>query len=56
MLFPGKSLIQAKGNNQVASGNFHSLWVYLIAPIVGSAIAVPLWTITRGSGSGDTEN
>jgi aquaporin Z len=41
---PARSLAPA-----IISGNFHALWVYLFAPILGSAMAVPLWRITRGS-------
>lgn len=31
----------------VVSGEFGVLWVYLLAPAVGSLIAVPLWLLTR---------
>ena len=41
---PARSLAPA-----VVSGNLHALWVYLTAPILGSAIAVPLWRATRGN-------
>lgn len=32
----------------LVSGHLQSLWVYLVAPVVGSAIAVPCWRLTRG--------
>jgi aquaporin NIP len=41
---PARSLAPA-----LVSGNFHALWVYLVAPLLGSALAVPLWRMTRGS-------
>jgi aquaporin Z len=31
----------------LVSGHTAALWVYLIAPILGSGIAVPLWRIVR---------
>ena len=31
----------------LVSGHFTSLWVYLTAPILGAAIAVPCWRLTR---------
>jgi aquaporin Z len=31
----------------LVSGDMHSVWVYLLAPFVGSALAVPLWRFTR---------
>jgi aquaporin Z len=40
---PARSLAPA-----LVSGHFQSLWVYLVAPLMGSAIAVPCWRITRG--------
>lgn len=40
---PARSLAPA-----LVSGNFHALWVYLIAPVLGSVVAVPLWLLTRG--------
>src|SRR5690348_3502617 len=39
---PARSLAPA-----ILSGNLSALWVYLIAPIVGAAVAVPLWKIVR---------
>jgi aquaporin Z len=39
---PARSLAPA-----VLSGHLAALWVYLIAPILGAAIAVPLWKLTR---------
>lgn len=41
---PARSLAPA-----LLSGNLHALWVYLTAPILGSAISVPLWRATRGN-------
>jgi len=41
---PARSLAPA-----IASGNFHALWVYVAAPVLGSAAAVPLWRLTRGT-------
>jgi aquaporin Z len=40
---PARSLAPA-----LVSGNLHALWVYLIAPVIGAAAAVPLWRLTRG--------
>jgi aquaporin NIP len=31
----------------LVSGDVHALWVYLVAPLLGSALAVPLWRLTR---------
>lgn len=31
----------------IVSGNFNYLWVYLVAPFAGSAIAVPSWLLIR---------
>lgn len=31
----------------VVSGHLASLWVYLTAPVIGAAIAVPCWRLTR---------
>jgi len=41
---PARSLAPA-----LASGNLHALWIYLTAPVLGSAGAVPLWQLTRGN-------
>lgn len=41
---PARSLSPA-----VVSGNTHFLWVYLTAPLVGAAVSVPLWRLTRGN-------
>jgi aquaporin Z len=38
---PARSLAPA-----VVSGMFGSLWVYLIAPVIGAAMAVPCWKLT----------
>lgn len=40
---PARSLAPA-----LVSGHLQSLWVYLAAPLLGAAIAVPCWRITRG--------
>lgn len=39
---PARSLAPA-----VLSGNLSSLWVYLLAPVIGAAVAVPLWKLVR---------
>ena len=41
---PARSLAPA-----VVSGHLASLWVYIIAPVVGAAIAVPCWKFSRPS-------
>lgn len=38
---PARSLAPA-----LVSGNFTALWVYMTAPFLGAALAVPLWTVT----------
>ena len=45
---PARSLAPA-----LVSGHLQSLWVYLAAPLLGSAIAVPCWRITRGRINGN---
>jgi aquaporin Z len=40
---PARSLAPA-----VVSGHLQSVWVYLLAPLIGSAVAVPCWRLTRG--------
>lgn len=40
---PARSLAPA-----LVSGNLHAVWVYLTAPMLGAAVAVPLWRLTRG--------
>lgn len=50
---PARSLAPA-----LVSGNLHALWVYLLAPVVGSTVAVPLWRVTHGGSRasvGETE-
>jgi aquaporin NIP len=42
---PARSLAPA-----VVSGHLQYVWVYLIAPTLGAAIAVPLWKLLRASG------
>jgi aquaporin NIP len=32
----------------LVSGNLHAVWVYLLGPVIGSVVAVPLWRLTRG--------
>lgn len=39
---PARSLAPA-----VVSGNLQSVWVYLAAPVLGAAVAVPCWKLTR---------
>ena len=39
---PARSLAPA-----LVSGELRSLWVYLTAPVIGAAIAVPCWRVTR---------
>lgn len=45
---PARSLAPA-----VVSGHLASLWVYLAAPVLGAAAAVPLWKIIRPNGDSD---
>ncbi len=40
---PARSLAPA-----LVSGNLHALWIYLTAPVLGSAIAVSLWRTIGG--------
>ncbi len=40
---PARSLAPA-----ILSGNMHALWIYMVAPVIGAAVAVPLWIGTRG--------
>lgn len=39
---PARSLAPA-----IVSGNMSTLWIYLIAPVVGASIAVPCWRLIR---------
>jgi len=39
---PARSLAPA-----ILSGHTASLWVYLLAPVLGAAVAVPLWKAIR---------
>jgi len=39
---PARSLAPA-----LVSGEFRALWVYLIAPVLGATVAVPLWKLVR---------
>jgi aquaporin Z len=41
---PARSIAPA-----VMSGHLASLWVYLAGPLVGAAVAVPLWKLVRGA-------
>jgi len=36
----------------VVSGHLDFLWIYLSAPVIGAAAAVPCWAVTRGAGAG----
>jgi len=40
---PARSLAPA-----VVGGTLTGLWVYLVAPVLGAALAVPCWRMTRG--------
>ena len=44
---PARSLAPA-----VVSGHLASVWVYLAAPVLGAAVAVPLWKLVRPCGEG----
>jgi aquaporin NIP len=39
---PARSIAPA-----LVSGHLQSLWVYVVAPLIGAAIAVPCWRLTR---------
>jgi aquaporin Z len=39
---PARSLAPA-----IVSGNIHSLWIYLVAPIIGAIIAVGAFNIIK---------
>jgi len=41
---PARSLAPA-----LVSGHIHDVWIYLVAPILGAALAVPCWRLTRPS-------
>lgn len=41
---PARSIAPA-----LVSGAFTSLWIYIAAPVVGAAIAVPCWFVTRSA-------
>jgi len=41
---PARSLAPA-----LVSGNLHSIWIYLLGPVAGAALAVPLWRAMRGN-------
>ncbi|HLL88980.1 MAG TPA: aquaporin [Tepidisphaeraceae bacterium] len=41
---PARSIAPA-----VVSGNLSSLWVYVAGPVLGAAVAVPCWRVTRGA-------
>jgi aquaporin Z len=41
---PARSLAPA-----LISGHVQSLWIYLLAPLLGAAVAVPCWRLTRGN-------
>ncbi|MGN6368686.1 MAG: aquaporin, partial [Phycisphaerae bacterium] len=48
---PARSLAPA-----VVSGHLAYVWVYLLAPVVGSAIGVGCWCVTRGKGRAEMTN
>jgi len=37
------------------SGDLHSLWVYLVAPVIGTSIGAVLYQFVRGEAAGPTE-
>ncbi len=41
---PARSLAPA-----VVSGRFRELWIYLIAPVLGAGLAVPVWLCIHGA-------
>lgn len=41
---PARSLAPA-----IISGNIETLWIYLIAPVIGAGLAVPCWRLIRKS-------
>lgn len=43
---PARSLAPA-----LVSGHLDSLWIYLVAPVAGAAVAVPCWLATRKTAS-----
>ena len=43
---PARSLAPA-----LVSGRLTAVWVYLAAPVLGAAVAVPLWRLIRPDGS-----
>jgi aquaporin Z len=43
---PARSIAPA-----LVSGTFANLWIYILAPVLGAAAAVPCWRITRGDSS-----
>jgi aquaporin Z len=48
---PARSIAPA-----LISGTTASLWVYLLAPVLGAAAAVPCWRITRGNCAAVTDD
>ena len=48
---PARSIAPA-----LLSGNLRSLWVYIAGPVLGSAIAVPLWRLTRQTSQADSKH
>jgi aquaporin Z len=46
---PARSLAPA-----VMSGHLTSIWVYLVGPVLGAAIAVPLWIVVRPRQGGNS--
>ncbi len=43
---PARSIAPA-----IVSGTLTSLWIYILAPLLGAALAVPCWRITRENGA-----
>jgi aquaporin Z len=46
---PARSLAPA-----LVSGHWTSLWIYLTAPVLGAAAAVPCWIVLRGNSAADS--
>jgi aquaporin Z len=47
---PARSIAPA-----IVSGSFASLWIYICAPLLGAAIAVPCWLATRNQSAPSSE-
>jgi aquaporin NIP len=48
---PARSLAPA-----LISGQFHEVWVYLAAPVLGAAVAVPFWKMIRPDENGASKS